>query len=445
MATTAEVMKATEDSIRNTLGEEYATAYSKGLSALRSDKEGDNLVRAEAATEIFAKSLGEVPSDKTSALGFAELLLAYAEALMVFVKNEEGDNAMLGPQVPKGLPVRDGIDGGVAAAEQEKGDAKEENKGKANDDGKSEEENGTKDEGDSKLADEGDVAVNNAKGGAEVEGDAVDGDKDEPGNAELVWEQLEAARMVFEAHRSECPNRLVHVYEKLGDFLMQMDKCNEAAAEYGKAAAVENETVGMESRLLALLCHSQYLALRRDDQVEALKVLKVAIDVFGRHIKKKENDKGEEAVKDDKDVLKEMEEECKAFEAAVKETVLSLTNGASVSHGATKAEPQTKVEDAKAKEESTGEGSRNLHESDEITPVCTNSKAENKRNSDEKSSPGVVRVEPRRKKKGNVVENGVASVEKKVDSDALQKRSASDFENKGEALAPDKKLKGAES
>eukprot|EP00177_Eucheuma_denticulatum_P000900 GFKZ01001634.1.p1 GENE.GFKZ01001634.1~~GFKZ01001634.1.p1 ORF type:complete len:356 (-),score=112.48 GFKZ01001634.1:342-1409(-) len=193
-----------------------AVEAEKGLSAEDAD-------RLEEATGMFVELLSAVPEDKQEGMGFAELLLAYGQALLVYVRKSGASAGVLGDAVEK-------KEGGSEGASKE--DAGEE-----------------------------------------------DIEEEEEDYEELAWTQLETARVLIEKvvkehGGDENGQRLGAVHTALGDLLLEGDSWDGAGREFETAARL------LKGRLRAEALYKRYLALRREAAREALQSLKESIVVF---------------------------------------------------------------------------------------------------------------------------------------------------------------------
>jgi len=264
---------------------------------------------------------------------YAELLLAYGSALLELVKSSSKDAAgdtMFGPSVPKTIAVgtseEDAEDGGeedadagpvAGASVQEAGPSKpsagNEEKAKASKvaaSNASEQPANPTTQGEAKLDQVPESAVlANPAPVAPVEAEDTNQDL-----FELAWEQLEAARVIFEKLGDAKLDRLAYTYEALANFSMENDTFVNAARDYEAARGIQEKLQGPESRIVIALLHSKYLASRRDMPEDALSCLQEAVQVWERRLSKW-SDRTSPQYLEEASVLKEMKDEVKAFDA----------------------------------------------------------------------------------------------------------------------------------
>lgn len=241
------------------LGEEALTNYKEAVSLCSRGDESEDAECLKKSTEIFVNALTAVPEDKTKSAGYAELLLAYGKTLLAFLRRTTTEENILGGDVEAELP-----------------------KGKA------------------------------------VEREAEEEDIEEDVDTEvLTWEQLEHARLTFEALGDRYTKRLADVFEALGDLLVESDQSEAAAAEYTKAVTILRTSDPPQHRIVAHLLYRKYLALRRDAPQAAISALQEGVHIFESVVKNSDQDS-------DKDVLDDMQEELKLFKEALAPALAKL-------------------------------------------------------------------------------------------------------------------------
>lgn len=149
-------------------------------------------------------------------------------------------------------------------------------------------------------------------------------DKDDVDNETLTWEQYEYARMIFEELGDAQRNRLPHVYEALGDLLLETDQHENATTEYGKALKLLEESPEAERdlRSISTISYQRYLALRGSKPADALAALDKSVDSFAKYAEKNDDN-------DSRDTLKAMQEDRAAFKEALPKDALQQAAAAS--------------------------------------------------------------------------------------------------------------------
>lgn len=143
------------------------------------------------------------------------------------------------------------------------------------------------------------------------EGEVQEDDEEEVDNETLTWEQLEHARLTFENLGKEYRQRLVDVFEALGDLLVESDQSEPAAKEYAKGIEILKERESPNLRAESHLQYNRYLALRRDSPEPALAALEESVRVFGDFIS------SESASDAHRETHKEISAELAVFKAAL--------------------------------------------------------------------------------------------------------------------------------
>mmetsp|Transcript_13958 Transcript_13958/g.20281 ORF Transcript_13958/g.20281 Transcript_13958/m.20281 type:complete len:366 (-) Transcript_13958:1682-2779(-) len=314
---------ADHEEMRAKLGRKLVHQYKEAEGLLREGSETEKAVdllesALKETSESFPKSIMESAS-------YAELLLSYGKALLQTLREQETEDALLGPEVLKSIEAKDTAEhGDQKEAEASKADADAEDEledEEAGEEGAGEEEAKGEEVGDGGGADEGGEA---GEGGDADEGveDARDGDAQV--SFELAWEQLENARVIFDSLSERKDHRLAVVLETLGDFSMENDDFDLAAKDYQAAIDVRLKIESQESRAIGGLHHSRYLALRRIDPLKAIDSLNLAIQLFNRRIVKAKEENRLEDAEGEASLRDEMQEEVKAFSDAIEKA----TNGA---------------------------------------------------------------------------------------------------------------------
>jgi hypothetical protein len=332
-ASTAEIRARVVADLGEPVADQLETAV-KLVAAGSVEGAGERGVAAadalDAATETLCNALRAVPDKLVRSAGYAELLIAYGRALLVYVRKSALAQNVFGSTVQAEISKAAGASSNYLIVEDDVGD-KEDVDG---DDGAAispSPPGGMKGAdsaaNESAAADDDDVpsmgpevtgkkphvqGEGNADAKAEVEEDK-DGDEgegegeDEVTNEELAWEQFETARMVLEeldgaeGSGNVHASRLAAVYEALGDFLTETDGHDaRAAEEYARAAAAEARAHGPATRYGADLHHRRYLTLRKDAPAEALAAMESAIASFRAFI---ETGEGDEQDKETLDLL----------------------------------------------------------------------------------------------------------------------------------------------
>uniref|UniRef100_A0A7S2ZZW3 Tetratricopeptide SHNi-TPR domain-containing protein n=1 Tax=Rhodosorus marinus TaxID=101924 RepID=A0A7S2ZZW3_9RHOD len=227
------------EEMRAKLGRKLVDQYEEAEGFLREGSETEKAVDLlESALKETSESFPE--SIKASA-SYAELLLSYGKALLQTLREQETEDALLGPEVLKSIEAKD-------AAEEANDKEAEASKADGEGEDKLEDEEAGEEEAESEEAD-GD--------GEEGEGaeDAQDGDAQV--SFELAWEQLENARVIFDSLSERKDHRLADVLETLGDFSMENDNFELAAKDYQAAIDVRLKVcadlvqpVGWQARVL---------------------------------------------------------------------------------------------------------------------------------------------------------------------------------------------------
>lgn len=301
------------DSVRKELGDEPAAAFEKAVKFSLEHEDDSN--KLSDATEMFVKLLQAAPKEKLQTAAFAELLLGYARTLLFYMR-KTASNPLLGGDVEAAaLPAkaRKAAERAGAAKKAEK----EEDEGKETEAEAGDEEGKDGEKAEEKVQEEDAITKADPApaDGAEA-GEDVDVDDEE-----LVWEQLEHARAIFEKIGADARPRLANVLELLGEFQLECDKSKEAAEEYAKAIAVCNEADTPNLRVISHLHYSRYLALRKEAVPEAVAALEEAVGVFAKAIEEaeekapEENKDGEKTAEDERATLVEMRAELRDFKA----------------------------------------------------------------------------------------------------------------------------------
>lgn len=149
----------------------------------------------------------------------------------------------------------------------------------------------------------------------------ADGDENEEdiSTAELAWEQLETARVIYEDLGAGHDDRLAAVHEAIGDFIIETDGYEaRAAEEYGKAVDAEIRAHGSASRLVADLQHRRYLSLRRDAPAEAVAAMEAAVGSFRKFIASGEGDE------QDNETLEMLQQDLSAYKDSLGSTLTTV-------------------------------------------------------------------------------------------------------------------------
>ncbi len=344
--------------VRTDLGDALADKYVEARKIVA--QHVDDVDKLTPATAIYVDILQSVPQDKTASAGYAEVLLAYGQALLSFARHSVAQVAILGGDVEtaaleanlkESLRAKEGAPAKKAdpkkrdvgrlllekakanaetngAGEPKKGDEKEAAEEKPAEEKPSEEVKPSEEKDEIKPAEKEEKQTNGeAQNGKEDEIDTIEEDGKGEGEGEeevddevLTWEQLEYARRVFEDLGPSQRQRLADVYESLGDLLLETDQMKAAAVDYGKAIGILREAEKPRIRIISLLHYQRYLALRRDEPAEAVTALTESVQSFEQYVeetKKGQVDGKVEPAEKLEEVLKQMREELVSFKEAL--------------------------------------------------------------------------------------------------------------------------------
>jgi len=122
---------------------------------------------------------------------------------------------------------------------------------------------------------------------------------------EDTWNILEAARVIFEKLGDKSLPRLAEVHEVIGNFGTENDQFEMAADEFLQATRIHEKLTGPNTRIIAGLHHSRYIAYRPISPEKAKEALREAIRVMECILEDKESQDSQEL----REVITELIEE----------------------------------------------------------------------------------------------------------------------------------------